>query len=190
MKRLLILITCLMTTSLIAQEKWSASFRPSLHFPTRKVLNHPLRIGNGVEVTVGYTVGTQTKIYGGLIWNRYDADRGYNEADIEYIQRGIVLGGMYFFKVLPNQKNPLYIKAGLSFMDVNAQSEDATFDFNTRWALGTQLGVGMKIASLEKLYILPELRFGTTSNAYNFQGSQRYLSFGNVTISGGLMYIF
>tara|TARA_R110001632_G_scaffold78767_7_gene176527 strand:- start:1892 stop:2431 length:540 start_codon:yes stop_codon:yes gene_type:complete len=179
-----------MTTCVIAQETWSASFRPSLHFPTRKVFNHPLRIGNGVEVTVDYSVGKQTKTYAGLIWNRFDVDQGFNEADIEYIQRGFVFGAMYFFKVLPNQKNPLYIKAGLSFMDVKARSDDATLNINTRWALGTQLGLGMKIASLERLYILPELRYGSTSNAYNSQGSQQSLSFGNVTISGGLMYIF
>lgn len=190
MKRLLTLIICIITTSVIAQETWSASFRPSLHLPTREVLNDPLRIGNGVEITASYSVSSQTKIFGGLIWNRYDADRGYNEADIEYIQRGIVLGGMYFFNILPNQKNPLYIKAGLSFMDIKARSLDAALDINTRWAVGTQLGVGIKIASLEKLFILPELSYGTTSNAYDFQGSQRYLSFRNVTISGGLMYVF
>ena len=162
MKRFLILAALLFSIPSGAQETWSITFRPTLDFPNRTVLNAPLRIGNGAHITAEYALEKQLKLYAGLSWNRLDSDQDFNEVDIEFIQRGILLGGMYFLNIAPLQKNPLYLRAGLTFMDIQSRSVDTAFDINTQWALGAQLGVGMKITSFKHWYFLPELQYGYT----------------------------
>jgi hypothetical protein len=190
MKSLLLLVTLLIFSSSLAQETWGVSFSPSLHFPTRKVFENPLRIGNGVDVTVVYSVGNQAKIFTGLIWNRFDRDQGFEEENIEFVQRGVVFGGMYFFKVLPDQKNLFFVRGGLTFMDVKTKSSDATFNVETEWAIGTLFGMGIKIETFKNWYVMPEVRYGSMSNTYDDTGVSRTLSFGHVSITGGLLYTF
>lgn len=112
MKQLLVIAILCIPTIIIAQETWSVTFSPTLHFPIRKVLGEPLRIGNGVNVTVEHTLGNHIKIYGGTIWNRFDTDQNYDEENIEFIQRGVVLGGMYFFYCLARAKESFLSKSG------------------------------------------------------------------------------
>lgn len=190
MKRFLCIMTLMVTTVLVAQETWSATFRPTLHFPIKNVLGQSLRIGNGVDVTAGYNVGKQAKIYGGLIWNRFDTDEDFNDENIEFIQRGVVFGGMYFFHLVEDQNNSFYIRAGVTFMDTRSKSLNDNLAINTEWAIGTQLGVGIKITTFENWFLLPELRYGNTSNRFESNGSQNYFSFENISITGGLMYTF
>ena len=188
MKQLLGIVILCITTGVIAQETWSFTFRPTLHFPTHKVLGETLRIGNGVEVTVAHTLGNQSKFYGGMVWNRFDTDEDYRETDIEFIQRGVVLGGMYFFDVWQKQKNPFYVRGALTFMDAKSHSIDSSFDIEADWSIGTQLGMGMKIASFKNWYILPELRYSYISHGYNDSDIRRHLTFGNISITGGVMF--
>ncbi|MFT5752222.1 MAG: hypothetical protein ACI828_000329 [Flavobacteriales bacterium] len=190
MKSLLLLALLMIFSTAIAQETWSVSFSPSLHFPTRKVFKNPLRIGNGVDVTVAYSLGNQSKIFAGFIWNRFDRDQGFEEENIEFVQRGVVFGGMYFFKVVPNQKSPFYVRGALTFMDVKARSANDTFNVETQWGIGTLFGLGVKIETFKNWYVMPELRYGNMSNEYDDRGAARNLSFGHVSITGGLMYAF
>lgn len=170
----------------IAQERWAVEVRPTLHFPTRKVLGEPLRIGNGIDVIGVYRLGERTDIHAGLIWNRYDTDEGFNEEDIEFIQKGIQLGGMVFFNIFKDQKNPFYARAGVTVMDVKVTSALSDFNFKTPIAVGTHLGFGMKIVSLGKWHVLPEIRFSTTSHRSEVATVNRNLSFRAISITGGL----
>jgi opacity protein-like surface antigen len=190
MKRFLQLTILFLSIPVMAQEKWSASFRPTLHFPTKSVLDEPLRIGNGIDITATYFLGKQTKLYTGFVLNNYDTDQDYDEVNIAFTQRGILFGGMYFFNLVSNQKYPLYARAGLTFTDVKSRSVGTTFDIDTKWAFGTQLGIGIKIASLKNWYILPEIRLSNTSHRYTFNGSKGVLSFGSISITGGIMRTF
>lgn len=186
MRKVLQLSVICMSTVLFAQEKWAVAVRPTLHFPTRKVLDEPLRIGNGIDVTGVYSLGERTDIYGGLIWNRYDTDEAFNEEDIEFIQKGVQLGGMVFFNIFKDQKNPFYVRAGVTVMDVKVTSALSDFNFKTPIAVGTHLGFGMKIVSLGKWHVLPEIRFSNTSHRSEGDTVNGNLSFGAISITGGL----
>lgn len=180
-----IFVICISTLSL-AQEKWAVEVRPTLHFPTRKVLNEPLRISNGIDLIGIYQLGNRTDIYSGLIWNRYDTDEGYRENDIEFTQKGVQLGGMVYFDIFKKQRNPFYIRAGITIMDVKVVSSLPQFNFKTDIAIGTHLGLGMKIVALGMWHILPEIRFSNSSYPYELAKTNRNLAFGAISITGGV----
>ncbi|RMB64131.1 hypothetical protein EAX61_01775 [Dokdonia sinensis] len=170
----------------LGQEHWAIELRPTLHFPTRKVIDEPLRIGNGIDLIGVYRLGERTDIYTGLIWNRFDTDEGYREDNIEFTQKGIQLGGLVYFNIFQKQKNPFYIRAGMTFMDVKVVSTLTAFNFKTDIAVGTHLGFGMKIVSLGKWHVLPEIRFSNASFNYELNDMNRNLAFGALSITGGL----
>lgn len=178
-------IICVAAVSL-AQEKWALEIRPTLHFPTREVIDKPLRIGNGIDLIGVYRLGERTDVYSGLIWNRYDTDEGYNEENIDFTEKGVQLGAMFNFDVFEKQKNPFYVRTGMTVMDVKVISSLSEFNFKTDIAVGAHLGFGMKIVALGKWHVLPEIRFSTTSYRYKLVGMNRNLAFGAISITGGL----
>ena len=189
MKNIIQLILLLITVSSYAQV-WSVELRPTLHIPTREVLNQPLRIGNGLEVTGVLSIGKRTDVYGGLIWNRFDTDEGFEESDIEFIQKGFLFGGMVSFSIIETQRNPFYVRAGFTLMTVDTERTEGNFIIKTDPAIGTHLGLGMKIISLGKWHVLPELRYGNSSHRYQEAGEYRYLSFGNISITAAIRRSF
>lgn len=177
-------------TMMTAQEGWSVTIRPSIHIPTKEVLGDPLRLGNGLDVTALRMLNQKVGIYGGLIWNRFDRDEDFLEDDIEYIQRGFTLGGLYSFKVLKKIENPFYLRAGLQIMDARTNSPNPSLNINAEWSVGAQLGLGMKIKSLGRLHIVPEVRYNTISNNDSFNGNERSLTFSSIAITVGISYSF
>ncbi|AEE20318.1 hypothetical protein JM84_2343 [Dokdonia sp. Hel_I_63] len=189
MKHLFQLLLLGLTMSSYAQV-WSVELRPTLHIPTREVANQKLRIGNGLELTGVLSIGKRTDLYGGLIWNRFDTDEGFEESDIEFIQKGFLFGGMVSFSILESQKNPFYVRAGLTLMTVDTERTEGNFIIKTDPAIGTHLGLGMKIISLGNWHVLPEVRYGNSSHRYQEAGEYRHISFGNISITAALRRSF
>ncbi|WP_298327492.1 hypothetical protein [uncultured Dokdonia sp.] len=189
MKHLFQLLLLGLTMSSYAQV-WSVELRPTLHIPTREVANQKLRIGNGLELTGVLSIGKHTDVYGGLIWNRFDTDEGFEESDIEFIQKGFLFGGMVSFSILESQKNPFYVRAGLTLMTVDTERTEGNFIIKTDPAIGTHLGLGMKIISLGNWHMLPEVRYENSSHRYHEAGEYRHISFGNISITAALRRSF
>ncbi len=75
-------------------------------------------------------------------------------------------------------------------MDVRSRSSAGSFHINSDWNIGTQVGIGLKISIFKNWFFLPELRYATISNGYDDNGTPRNLAFGNISITGGVMYTF
>lgn len=184
---LAIKIGFLMLCNLIALQSYGQQYnvelRPTLHFPTRTVLDQNLRIGNGIELTGVYNVSNRTSVYAGLLWNRFDTDESRNEEDIEYTQKGIVLGTLFNFKIIEKQKHLYYIRTGFTYSNVASSSVIETANFESKNAIGTQLGLGMSIKSLGHWSILPELRYSSSSHRKDVTSGNDLLSFNTIAIT-------
>lgn len=174
----------------VAQEKWSITFRPSLHFPKNKVFNVPLRLGNGADLNIVYSYNLQSKFYTGLTHNQYDTDENYEEENINLRHRGMHLGYMYFFTLLHEQKSPFYLRAGMTYTSIKTTSREENFNIGTDWSIGTQLGIGWKVQPSVNWFILPELQYSNFSNAYILNGQKSYINLSHMSISIGLMHSF
>ena len=190
MKNALLIVSLIVTICANSQDSWAVSLRPTLHFPTRKLLNKPVRIGNGIELTGAYTLSTRTEMYAGIMWNRFDTDEEYMEENTEFIQRGVLLGALFFFTFFEHQENPFYARAGLTVMDAETSSTISAQKIRTAVAVGNQVGLGMKIKSIGKWYLVPEICFGSSSHRYTNNGVDRFLTFGHVSITGAIQRKF
>lgn len=173
-----------------AQENWSVSFRPSLHIATRNIYSQPLRLGNGAAVTAAYALNKNVGLYSGFTWNRFDTNENYDEDNIDFTQRGLIAGGLYYFKITPQQYSSFYIRGGTMYANIKSQSANTIFEHTTKWALGTQLGLGWKLEPSKNWFFLPEIQYASSSNAYTFNGSQQDITLSYVSITVGVMYGF
>ena len=93
---------------------------------------------------------------------------------------------MVFFKIKEDQRSQFYVRGGLSLMTVESERVEASHNINTDAAVGTHLGFGIKIISLGKWHILPELRYGYSSHKYQDAGVDHFLSFSHISITGAI----
>lgn len=188
MKMYLYLFLIMLSGQTLGQETWNITLRPALNFPTERVVNEPLRIGNGIDFTVDYTIGKNYKLFAGVLWNRFDTDQDFFEENITFTQRGVFLGGLFFFKPFSNPINQFYFRAGLTSLD--AKIESNTTNFIASGSIGYVLGFGVNVLTIENWSLLPELRYSTISNNsnQNFQNNQLTLS--SISLSVGLQYSF
>jgi outer membrane protein W len=190
MKKIILLLMFAIGSTCFSQQTWSVTFRPSLHIPTAEVVNGPLRIGNGLDLTAGYRLTVPFKLYAGLTYNLFDNEEDPEEQIIELTQLGILIGGKYFFKISHDQINPFYLRAGLMFTSIASKSNDALFNFDTDASVGTQLGIGWEVELTENWFFLPELRFSSSSNNYNNDGVSGNVKLKYLSITAGLMHAF
>lgn len=190
MKNGVLLLLLMVGFFTVAQENWSFTFRPSLHFPTREVFNEPLRLGNGFDITADYTLNKHSHVYAGWTYNVFDTDEDFEEENINLKHSGLMAGALYYFNVYKNQKSPFYIRAGITYTSIDADSENRDFIIETDWSIGTQLGIGWKLQPTQNWFFLPELRYSSFSNAYEFDNTKSYVNLTHVTFSLGLMHSF
>lgn len=174
---------CSLTALKTYGQQYNVELRPTLHFPTRSVLYQNLRIGNGIELAGIYNISTRTDVYAGVLWSRFDTDESRNEEDIEYTQKGIVLGALFNFKIIEKQKHLLYVRTGLTYSNVASSSVIDTANFQSKNAIGTQVGLGMRIKSLGNWSILPELRYSSSSHRIDVTSGNDLLSFNTIAIT-------
>lgn len=87
-----ILLGILMSTISIAaygQERWTAVFRPGLHFPTGQIVESDPGTGFGFEATIAFEIIPQLSPYVGWGWNSFEIENalgiaGFNLEDIGY----------------------------------------------------------------------------------------------------------
>lgn len=190
MRNYILLFLLVMGFFTVAQEKWSATFRPTLHIATRNVFHEPLRLGNGADITVSYALKTQFTFYAGITYNIFDTDDNYDEENIELKQYGATLGGLYFFNLSHDQRSEFYIRAGIMVTDIESRSVNDAFDINTDWAIGTQLGIGWKLEPSQNWFILPEMRYSNSSNAYSLGDEHGHIRLSYISITAGIMHSF
>ncbi|HSP40848.1 MAG TPA: hypothetical protein VLN46_05395, partial [Gillisia sp.] len=89
MRSLKILITIVLFSmpggAALAQEKFSAEFRPGISFPLNEIAGNKVNTGYGFELTLAYEVLQDVGIYAGWGWNKFDVDNAFlnDRTDIE-----------------------------------------------------------------------------------------------------------
>lgn len=190
MKKLLTAALLLLSSVVMAQENWSITFRPTLHIATNNVYHQSWRLGNGVSFTGEYKISRTVMLYAGVTWNRFDTDENFDEENIALTQRGLLTGGMYFFKLMPQQNSSFYARAGISYTYLKSESRDNAFNVSTPWALGTQVGLGWKLEPSKNWFVMPELQYAHTKNPYSLDGVQQDLRLSYISITVGIMHAF
>jgi hypothetical protein len=181
-KDYLCLIFICFSMSAVSQS-WSIELRPSLHVPTSELFQQQLRIGNGFELTGTFALEEHMDFYGGLIWRRFDTNDSHDEADIELIQKGVALGALFFFKRKNLQKTSLYVRTGLTIANAVSRSTEESFNVNSRIAAGFDVGMGLKIKSLDGWSLLPELRYSEAAYGYDQNSVKERLPINHIAVS-------
>ena len=175
-----LLFIYIFSTTAIAQT-WSIEARPTLNFPTSKVFDQKLRLGNGFELTGVHRFQPRIDLYASLTWKRFDTDEDFDESDIEIVQKGVGLGAQWYWKNPDHKTATLFIRSGISIASARSHSDDPNFDVDSRIAVGIDLGIGVKFKSAGKWHFLPELGYGNAS--YGYGSDHQYITLNQVTFS-------
>lgn len=175
-----LLFICLLSKTAISQS-WSIEARPTLNFPTTKVFDQTLRVGNGFELTGVHRLLPRIDLYASLTWKRFDTDEDFDEIDIEIVQKGVGLGAQWFLKNPDDHTSTFFLRSGISIASAISRSDNPIFEVNSRIAIGIDLGIGIKFKSAGQWHFLPELGYSNAS--YHHGSNQQFITLNQFTIS-------
>jgi opacity protein-like surface antigen len=96
------------------------------------------------------------------------------------IQKGVTLGGLCFFKRKNLQKTCLYVRTGLTIANAVSRITEESFDINSSIAAGFDVGLGLRIKSLDGWSLLSELRYSEASYGYDQHSNSDRLGVNNI----------
>ncbi|MEN3325174.1 outer membrane beta-barrel protein [Mariniflexile soesokkakense] len=167
-------------STLEAQNKWSAEFRPGINFPAEDFKGSNIETGFGFEVTVGYRFMEHLHTYLGWGNNTFSIE----DSNMDFEENGYTFGLQFI--------HPLWISEDLSYLfrlgaiynhlkleDVNGELID-----DSGHGLGWQIETGLDYVIGSNWSLRPSLRYRSLSRDIDVIQNQtismdlNYLSFG------------
>lgn len=174
-------------TTIHAQGRWSATFRPVLNFPTSSIEQSNLRVGNGFELTTAYTIMPHLEVYAGWGWTSFDSDEDFTEENINYEESGYTLGGRL---VIPINKSKLkyFVKGGIVLNKIEVERSETSIKAKTDREVGVQLGAGVQILIYKHWNLVPELRYRGISSSLDTENTSTNIDLKYISLGVGLRY--
>ena len=142
-----------------AQEKWNATLRTGVNFPTKNLGGVDLKTGFGFDGTIGYRVMPHVFVNAGWGWNRFASN---NEGKNDYEETGYILGLQFVHPISPAKLSFVGgINATYNHIEVENSNGDIIADTGHGWGWQADAGIGFHLGSRTKL--IPSLRYRALS---------------------------
>jgi opacity protein-like surface antigen len=167
-------------TTLQAQKKWSAEFRPGINFPTEDFGESNIEIGFGFEVAVGYKFMEHLHAYAGWGYNTFSIE----DSDIDFDETGYTFGLQFIHPFGTSEDLSYLLRAGVIYKHLELEDDDGDLIDDSGHGLGWQIEAGLDYVLGDKWSLRPSLIYRSLSRDLEVLGNQtigvdlNYLSFG------------
>ncbi len=174
-----ILMFCNMS---VAQNQWTAEFRPGLNFPADEIAGSDVKTGFGFEITIAYNFLESLGAYAGWGWNDFRANDALGEINVNFEETGYSFG-LQFIHATGISSLSYLLRAGAIYNHLEAKDNSGNRINNTGHNFGWQLDGGVSIDLPAGFNLRPSIRYrslpgefeiGTTST----NADLNYISFG------------
>lgn len=167
-------------TTLQAQNKWSAEFRPGINFPTEDLGESNIETGFGFEFTVSYRFMEHLHAYAGWGYNTFSIE----DSDVDFDETGYTFG-LQFIHPLGTSKDLSYLlRVGAIYNHLELENGDGDLIDDSGHGLGWQIEAGLDYVMGDNWSLRPSLRYRSLSRDLEVLENQtigvdlNYLSFG------------
>ena len=147
------------STILLAQNKWSAEFRPNLNFTTQNLNETNLKTGFGFEITIAYKLKNKLFSYAGLGYNIFEA----KDTNIVYNSKNFTFGLQFISPINKDSKLSYLVKIGGIYNFLQIKDSKNNTIYNTDYKLGFELGIGINYYIIENWSLRPQISFRTVT---------------------------
>ena len=187
------LLSCLFIISIVAfsaqcfaQEKWNATLRTGINFPTQKLGDTRLKTGFGFEGTIGYRVIPHLYANAGWAWNRLAAD---NESSNDCEETGYLVGLQFMHPVGVSKLSYLAgFNATYKHIETENDDGDLIADTGHGWGWQAETGLGFQLGKRTKLITF--LRYSALSGDLEHGSEQTPLDLSYITAGAGFSWSF
>jgi hypothetical protein len=142
-----------------AQDKWNATIRTGVNFPTKKLGGVDLKTGFGFDGTIGYRVMPHVFVNAGWGWNRFASN---NEGNNDYEETGYILGLQFVHPISTSRLSFVGgINALYNHIEVENNNGDIIADTGHGWGWQADAGIGIHLSNKTKL--IPSFRYRALS---------------------------
>lgn len=142
----------------VAQNQWTAEFRPGLDFPTNEIAGSDVKTGFGFEITIAYNFSKSLGAYAGWGWNDFRANDVLGEDRVDFEETGYTFGLQFIHPTGISSLSYLF-RAGAIYNHLEAEDNSGKTIANTGHNFGWQLDGGVAIDLSSGFNLRPAIRY-------------------------------
>ncbi len=179
-------ILIMLTSTILAQEKWALELRPNLNFPTDKIGDTDLKTGFGFEVAINYNFIEHVGVYAGWGWNQFKSDTSGGVEDFDFEETGYTFGLQFIHPIGTSDNLSYLVRAGGIYNHLEKENEGGDITGDSGHGLGWELGVGMQYDLGNSWLLRPQLGYRALSGDFDGEGFMIYFDFNYFAFGVGI----
>ncbi len=177
------MILVMLSSTLFAQNKWSAELRPNIDFPTKDIGDIEPKTGFGFEVAVSYNFMEHLGAYVGWGYNTFKTTSNITEFDNDVDMTGYTFGLQFIHPFVEGSKLSYLIRAGGIYNHLEFEDSDGDIFEDTGHGLGYEFGAGIDYNFSGTWHLRPQIGYRALSREIDFDDVKvdvdlNYISFG------------
>lgn len=173
------ILLLLISSSFIAQNKWSVEFRPGLNFPSDDIGASKIETGFGFEATVGYRFMEHLHAYLGWGYNNFSIEG----SDADQDETGYTFGLQFIHPIRTSENLSYLIRAGAVYNHLEFEDSNGDLIDNSGHGLGWLVGAGISYELVNDWALRPTISYRSLSRDLVVEGETfnvdlNHLSFG------------
>ena len=148
----------IMTSSLMAQDKFSFSIKAGVGIPTRDLGDTELKPGLGYEGVMGYQLGDNFSAYAGWSHQFFAAKENFAGLKLDFEETGYTAGIQFSYPAYGEDVH-YSMGVGILYNHIEAEGTDGDIIADSGHELGAQIEAMMAIHLSETLFLIPYARY-------------------------------
>lgn len=173
----------------IAQNQWTAEFRPGLSFPTDEIAGSDVKTGFGFEITIAYNFSESLGAYAGWGWNEFRANDALGEVNLDFEETGYTFG-LQFIHPTGISSLSYLVRAGTIYNHLEAEDNSGNKIADTDHDFGWQLEGGVAIDLSGGFSLRPTIRYRSLSGEFEVETITTNADLNYISIGVGLAKTF
>lgn len=142
----------------LAQERWTAEFRPGVNFPTGNIAGIEVKTGFGFEATIAYEFIPHLEAYAGWGWNRFSGDSGFGASNLDVEETGYTFG-FQFIHPIANSSLSYSLRGGVVYNHLEFEDQQGNTVVDSGHGFGWQVGGGIDWEIGNNFHLRPGIRY-------------------------------
>lgn len=173
----------------MAQNQWTAEFRPGLSFPTGEIAGSDVKTGFGFEITIAYNFSESLGAYAGWGWKEFRANDALGAVNVDFEETGYTFGLQFIHPTRISSLSYL-LRAGGIYNHVEAEDNSGNSIANTGHDFGWQLEGGMEIDLSGGFSLRPSMRYRSLPGEFEIGTTTTNADLNYISIGVGLAKTF
>ena len=171
----------------IAQNKFSAEFKPNINFPTENFSEYQVKTGNGFEISLGHTLYKKVNGYIGWSWNLFNID---SETKKELEIKGYSFGFQLISPINEHSKLAYLLRFGGFYNKINIEVVNNGRPLEISYKPGVEFAIGLDYCFLFNWTLRPQLSYRSLSFTNKALESNKKTALNYMNIGLGLSTTF